>query len=460
MDLFNPIVPEERQHPHFRFMIQPDFCKPEIEVIKSWADGFIDRDHKFVKEFQTTFNSSFWELYLCACFKELGCTVDFSYETPDFVISSPYGDFIAEATTANEPDGFRPEWDKNVELLDQTSTEDILRLSTIRLSNAISKKYNKYINKYSKLSHVQNQPFVICVSPFDQPFFYFQDSLAIVRVLYAYEASLTVPGTEEGEFIFIGESRSFSVQKSPGVNIKLGLFTDDRMAEVSAIIFNNRATISKVRALAKEGSYPVIFMGSRIVQSGDMTGCQRFVAPRPNYQETILDGLHILINPLAKHPLDLKMFENREVAIHNYEPQTDRYFSEFPDGFLLQRICHAIVSKENTINFKRSLCEQPYQELPPETWAEDDLIYVGGHNGRFYKNHMAHYRGWTIVVFFDSISEEWNALTVKKLCYNIPQFMQANQDNSIASTDISEWFTTKEEAYAAIKQEIDNISQD
>lgn len=228
----------------------------------------------------------------------------------------------------------------------------------------------------------------------------------------------------------------------------------------SAIIFNNRATISKVRALAKEGNYPVVFMGSRIVQSGDMTGCQRFVAPKQNYQETILDGLHILINPFAKHPLDLKMFENREVAIHNYEPQTDSYFSEFPDGFLLQRICHAIVSQGNTINFKRSLCEQPYQELPPETWPEDELIYVGGYNGLFYNNHMAQYRGWTIVVSLDSIDKDWSALAVKKLCYNIPQFMQANQNNSILSINLLEWLTTKEEAYAAIKQEIDNISQD
>lgn len=458
MDPFTPIVPEEQQHPNFRFITQPSFCAPELEVIKGWANGFVDRDGKFVKEFQTTFNSSFWELYLFACFKELGCTVDFSHETPDFLINSPYGEFIAEATTANHPDSFRPEWDKDLELLEKTSNEYILRLSTIRLSNAISSKYRKYTSKYSKLPHVQNKPFVICVTPFDQPFFYFQDSLAIVRLLYAYEAPLTISGNQNNEIIIVGESRCFRVQKSPGVNLDLGLFTDARMSEVSAVIFNNRATFSKVRALAEEGNYPVIFVGSRMVQLENFSGSQRFSEARPQYQETILDGLHILVNPFAKHPLDLKMFENREIAIHNYDPETESYWSEIPHGFLLQRMCNCIVSEETTVEFKQSITEHPYQELSPEVWQEDELIYVGGQNGSFRDNHMAHYRGWTVVVSFDSIDKDWGTQAVQSMCYNIPQYMEANMDEDIVSTGIPEWFSTKEDAYAAIKQKIDQIS--
>jgi hypothetical protein len=458
MDLFTPIVPEEQQHPYFRFITQPGLCTPELEVIKGWAKGFIDRDGKFAKELQTTFNSSFWELYLFACFKALSCTVDFSHETPDFLVNSPYGEFIAEAAIANHPDTFRPEWNKDIELLKNTTTEDMLRLSTIRLSNAIASKYRKYTSKYSKLSHVQNKPFVICVTPFDQPFFYFQDSLAIVRLLYAYEATLTIPVNQTGETIIVGESRCFRVQKSPGVNLELGLFTDARMSEVSAVIFNNRATFSKVRALAKEGNYPVIFVGSRMVQLEKFSGVRPFSEARPNYKETILDGLHILINPFAKYPLDLELFKNREVAIHNYDSETDSYFSEIPDGFLLQRMCNSIVSEETTVEFKQSITEYAYQELPPEVWQEDELIYVGGRNGPFRDNHMAHYRGWTVVVSFDSIDKDWGTQAVNSLCYNIPQYMEANMDEDIASTGIPEWFSTKEDAYSAIKQKIDEIS--
>jgi hypothetical protein len=59
MRLFEPIVAESHQHPNFRNIMaaQNGF---NLDVINDWANGFVDRDGKFVKEFQTTFNSSFW----------------------------------------------------------------------------------------------------------------------------------------------------------------------------------------------------------------------------------------------------------------------------------------------------------------------------------------------------------------------------------------------------------------
>jgi hypothetical protein len=452
MDLFTPIVPEGKQHPNFRALIQPNFYSSELEVIRDWANNFVDRDGKFVKEFQTTFNSSFWELYLFACFKELGCTVDFSNETPDFSIDSPYGNFIAEATIANHPDRFCPEWDRDI--LEKADKAEVLRLSTIRLWNSISSKYRKYTDKYSKLSHVQNKPFVICVTPFDQPSFFTQDSLAIVRVLYAYESALSIPGNQDGEIIFTGESRCYQVQKSPGVHLSLGLFTDERMSEVSAVFFNNRATFSKVRALAKEGDY-VMFSGARMIQSEKATGLEKFFEARSQYQETILDGLHILVNPFAKNPLDLSIFNNREVAIHSYDPTTESYLSEIPHGFLLQRTSISIGSEENTLELEKSITEHPYQKLSPEVWEEDRLIYIGGKNGPFKDNYMAHYKEWTILVSFDSIDENWGSQSVNSLCYNLPQFIKANMNEDIASSGINEWVSTKEDAYAAMKQKID-----
>lgn len=48
--------------------------------------NFIDRDNKFINEFQTTFHSSFWELFIFACLKENHYVVDFSHQYPDFII--------------------------------------------------------------------------------------------------------------------------------------------------------------------------------------------------------------------------------------------------------------------------------------------------------------------------------------------------------------------------------------
>lgn len=334
--------------------------------------------------------------------------------------------------------------------------EDLLRLSIIRLSKAIASKYKKYKSKYSQLSYVQNKPFIICVAPFDQPFFYLQDSLAIVQLLYAYAGPLVHPDSQQGEVIIIGEARRFRVQKSPGVNINLGLFTNPDMAEVSAVMFNNRATISKVRAIAGEGSYPVLFIGSRFTQSEDEIGLEPFVKFRPNYQETLLDGLHILINPFANNPLDLRMFDDREVAFHTFDPETDSYISEIPDGFLLQRMCQSFTSYNVTEEFKQSII-QNYQELAPETWEEDQLTHVGGQNDPFHDNHMAHYRGWTVIVSLCSIDKDWGAQAVNSLRHNVAQFIQANGDEDIASIGNLKWFLTKEEAYEEIKSRIDQL---
>ena len=41
----------------------------ERAVLENWAQGFEDRDGKFVQEFQLTYESSFWELYLYAALR-------------------------------------------------------------------------------------------------------------------------------------------------------------------------------------------------------------------------------------------------------------------------------------------------------------------------------------------------------------------------------------------------------
>ncbi|QGS68292.1 hypothetical protein CV093_05920 [Oceanobacillus sp. 143] len=52
-------------------------------VIQDWSEGFEDRDNKIIKEFQTTFHSSFWEIYLYAVFKKLDYFIDMSVSRPD-----------------------------------------------------------------------------------------------------------------------------------------------------------------------------------------------------------------------------------------------------------------------------------------------------------------------------------------------------------------------------------------
>lgn len=52
MDLFTPVVESRRLHHNF-VVITRDSEASERKVITEWATGFVDRDGKFVREFQT-----------------------------------------------------------------------------------------------------------------------------------------------------------------------------------------------------------------------------------------------------------------------------------------------------------------------------------------------------------------------------------------------------------------------
>ena len=193
MDLFKPVVPNEKLHPNFRKITTAMHFEPELAILRSWANGFRDRDGKFVQEFQTSFNSSFWELYLLACFRELQATVDLSFDRPDFVITgSPSGPFVAEATTALHPEGYTPEWDRVVspETIARLDMEGIVNLASLRLAGALRAKHSKYVQSYATLAQVKGLPFVVCLAPFEQPYFYLQNDQAIRRVLYAEDVPL------------------------------------------------------------------------------------------------------------------------------------------------------------------------------------------------------------------------------------------------------------------------------
>jgi hypothetical protein len=135
MDLFTPVVPPERQHPNFRALVQKGL-ECERDVLRTWADGFVDRDGKFVTEFQTTFNSSFWELYLYAAFRELGFTLDFTHPAPDFSVTRHGLTFAAEAAIASNADGFAAEWEADPgEKLSEERKRAMLEYASIRLAS-------------------------------------------------------------------------------------------------------------------------------------------------------------------------------------------------------------------------------------------------------------------------------------------------------------------------------------
>ena len=149
MDLFTPVVPESAWHPHFAGMVRRRNTWNE-SVLADWATGFVDRDNKFVREFQTSFNPCFWELYLHAVLKEFQLPISFATPSPDFTITIPNA-FSLEATIASNAADDLPEHARDKAVIPKDLNE-LNRQAMIRVSNAIIGKHRKYQQNYSKLA--------------------------------------------------------------------------------------------------------------------------------------------------------------------------------------------------------------------------------------------------------------------------------------------------------------------
>lgn len=307
MDLFSPIVDQTQFHPNFKSVItEPeDYAR---KVLSEWADGFVDRDGKFVKEFQTSFNSSFWELYLFASLKGLGFNVDFSYNRPDFVASNNTINICIEASIASSAAGSLNEWEANhnPDTINTINKDKIVDVATIRLANTLTTKYTKYINDYSTLRHVQGKPFIIAIAPFEQPFSYLQNEQAMRRVLYAFDKFIYQDFPERNERIVMGHQNMEDIAKPNGTKIPLGFFVKPEMKAISAVIFSNTATFGKVRALSAD---PGDLFFESIKYNDYGLKPRHTLHPKSDYHETLLDGLHIFHNPLATIPLNSGNFD-------------------------------------------------------------------------------------------------------------------------------------------------------
>ncbi|AYK55918.1 hypothetical protein ACFVL4_24335 [Bacillus subtilis] len=336
MDLFSIQVNEDKLHPNFlNVSNDPDLVK----VLSSWAMGFQDRDHKFVKEFQTTFNTSFWELYLHACFSNLGFKIDYSYSSPDFVIKTRKQklEMVIEAVSTRHAEDGTPEYERinaidNLYKKGKIDTEyhkEIVHLATERLASSISNKANKYYKTYSKLDHVKGKPFILAVGSFEQPFFYLQGIGAIQRVLYGL-----VNAEWRGNVPYFEYSDNILKRKN-GKKIPIGLFNDQKYSYISGILFSSVASIGKVRALSLNKKKNVFF-NTYTYNDYDTKG-QIKTTPHKKYKESLLDGLSLYLNPYADNPIDPTEFDSNDIAIvHSNE------LAKLKHGFVYSRTVYDI----------------------------------------------------------------------------------------------------------------------
>lgn len=329
MDLFTPVVEEHLQHKNFSSVLIPH-RKAERDLLEEWADGFVDRDGKLVKEFQTTFNSSFWEIYLFSVFKYYGFFVDWSSPTPDFSISDGKSEIIIEAVTANSAQGKPNEWDKTFSVEEIKGLRRFKNLNTeaiIRLSNSIFSKVQLYNDKYRKLDHVKGKPFVLAVAPFEQPYFNHQYDRPIKALLYDYYVDEDAYLDNPDKFpngpprINLG-----FVEKDNGAEIQLGLFNNHSMSEVSAIVFSCVATWGKLSAMSEN---PIREIEVNSIWATPHNGVlENRICSSVDHNETVSDGLQVFHNPYARYPLDPSFFRSERVVQSYFNKITGKWIHE------------------------------------------------------------------------------------------------------------------------------------
>lgn len=363
MNLFQTRLPEYRLHGSFKQILNDPNCAPVREVIQAWGAGLLDRhgeQKKFVTEFQTTFNSSFWELYLNKTFFELGFTVDYTKTSPDFCVTTPTGyRFSVEAVIADRPHGSPPA--DTVRSLDDAKSENTLKLAgkiKDKLDIFTGIKGNK--SPYSTLEHVQARPFVIAIAPFNSDDSLMQNNELINRVLFGIDS----PDLSTGN-----QKKILSVSKPSGAPVEMGIFTNDSYKEISAVIFSTTGTFGKavvesgVKRLVRATRYREMSREEFLIMEGvgnlgknhhqigplndlftmrfdhgdRIFGSDMHLYESCMHRETHLDGLHVYYNPFATVPFDAGTVHASEVTHNFYDVDKGASDQRHPDGALVSR---------------------------------------------------------------------------------------------------------------------------
>ena len=358
--------------------------KPVQETLTMWSTGLLDRkkeSSKFINEFQLSFNSSFWELYLNKAFLDMGFNIDYSKESPDFNLTHSSGRIVnVEAVSSNNKLNENKEYytKSAYKEIDSKSKENF-DFATLKLLGKLKDKKDLFIginNKkypYSKLEHVDGNPFVVAIAPFDSHHAFTQNNTLINRVLFGIE-----PPTidENGQPVFKEISH---IAGKDGKNIELGIFTNDSYKEISAVIFSTTGTFGKAVVQSKVKNTTVRstryresdlgeFISNHGLDNFGMTerklsktydiistrepcevkipgsdsnfivyGSDIHFCDLSEHEETHLDGLHIYYNPYANIPLDNDLFNYYEITQNYFDKTIQEMVPIHNDNSLVSR---------------------------------------------------------------------------------------------------------------------------
>ncbi|KAA0228239.1 hypothetical protein FCG40_03120 [Fimbriimonadia bacterium ATM] len=419
MDLFTPKVDATRFHPNFRTIAEDAHFEPVRTVIGEWADGFPDRDGNFVIEFQTRFNQQLWELYLHKVFNQAGFAPSYDFPSPDYAITVGGANLVVEATTTQAAAGTSPEWLRHISEIRPGHNDLMFHYATVRFANAFSSKLAKIRESYLSLPHVTGKPIILAIGQYEQPLFFLCGHIPALRVLFGLDEPLYI--WHERKVVIIGTASRERELKRFDAPIDLGIFRDERAKEVSAVLCSALVTTSKCQALSPVPNPDLFFFAVRFDSQGNSVFCG---GPKGSYVESLVDGLHLFINPHAEYPVDPQPFIEAGIAVHTLTARPPSYDFIAPKGTLSTRT--AITLRPSDSPKAIPLPERP--PLPAITpWPDRELVRQPSSTFLCDEEYLSHYRGWTIHVARDREDQDWYGQAVERLVTSVHGIIEANR---------------------------------
>jgi hypothetical protein len=221
-------------------------------------------DDNWTGDCQTiNFHTRMWEAQLFAALREQGHTVKQDFPSPDFYISNRRGsEAWIEAVTANSAD---PYDHVNAERFvpPKDMRERLLGPMAVRFAKTLR---NKTAKGYDRMPHVAGMPFVLAIADFQAAMSMFWSREALICYLYGIFVHAV---EQDGKRVAVAEKVDtlLGPEKIPS-----GFFNDPANAGVSAVIFTNACSISKLNRVGiSAGANPKGFRYIRMGEFADRT---------------------------------------------------------------------------------------------------------------------------------------------------------------------------------------------
>lgn len=310
VDLFEPLVPEDRTSPEFRYLrdsLNQSAARGILRVLQPWI---VDLDGNLVKDFQSTgYSARVWEIYLRFAFAEMNLVVSNDHDVPDFELVRGDRRVFVEATTVNASGGGRGAGLRRG--APPPRPDDIMRhleeAMPLRFGSPLHSKMSK---RYWDMDHVKDYPFVLAIADFHDAASMTWSHSALPIYLYGRSAEMVT--SPAGERVGVEKIVSGFARKTE----TLKPFFEQKGAEkVSAVLSSNAGTVSKFNRLGARAGFGDRYVALYRSGARHMPGPDAY-EPLPfsedveagTSEEGWADELVMFHNPKAEVPLDPDLF--------------------------------------------------------------------------------------------------------------------------------------------------------